>query len=107
MFYNDIDKLIYHSPANRNYDPLALYRRLISFSEGNINKLLLMWSDKEQTEINRLAAEEQIVSIARQAFELKPFNEEDGVVDGIVLNTLLDYLDWLEKKGQREVIQPG
>jgi hypothetical protein len=101
MFYNEIDKLIYESPLKKKYDPLVVYRHLILHSNGKINDLLAIWSEDSSSDVHKAVAEGQLVDIARKVFDLKPFSEEGGVVDGVVLNELVDYIDWLEKKGQR------
>ncbi len=99
MFFNQLDKLIYTSPLDKKFDPLALYRKLITSRGGVINDRLSIWSDETATSFNKAMAEEELVAISRQSFELKPFTEEDGVTDGVALNCLVDFLEWIEKNG--------
>ncbi len=99
MFYTEADKLIYTSPINKKYDPLALHRRLIVSCGGVINMRLATWTSETASDIERAIAEEDLVAVTRQAFNFKPFDQEDGVTDGVALNCLVDFLGWIEKNG--------
>lgn len=98
MFYTDDQKLIYTAPTGTRFDPLAVHRSLILFSRGTLNDLLAAWGDKEGTEFGRAEAEENLIRVAREVFQLKPFDVEGGVTDSTVIKVLCDYLEWLEGK---------
>lgn len=107
MFYTDAEKQIYTSPTGTRHDPLALQRKLVVASGGNLNAALVSWSDAKARETDRAAAEEQLVAAARVAFGFKPFDAEGGVVDAVVIETLEHFLRYLEGKGQGDETQPG
>jgi hypothetical protein len=117
MQFEEHERAIY-SPqiaTERQYDPLAVDRKLVAASEGRIDQLLRAWqpvtkesgdiSDEGQrtARLEYAAAEEQLALIARKAFDLPPFPE---CTDGIALEYLVDYLVWMEKKGQRGETPP-
>lgn len=98
MFYSDRDRLVYTSPSGTAYDPLALRRGLVTASNGRLNDFLAAWSAEATPEAEQAAAEECLVQIARQAFGLKPFDVEGGVLDAVVLEHLEHMLEWLSVK---------
>lgn len=99
MFYSQLDKLIYNAPNGAKYDPLSLYRKLVTARGGIINDRLSVWSDEGSSQFNKAVAEEDLVAIARSSFDLKPFTEPEGVTDGVALTNLVDFLEWIEKNG--------
>lgn len=98
MFYTAADKLVYESPTGVKYDPLAVHRKLIFASGGSVNDSLSTWADSTASDVERAAAEEQLVRYGRTAFDLKPFDQDGGVVDGVVLDCLDHYLRWVDAK---------
>ena len=102
MLYSEPEKLIYVSPLETKYDPLAVQRKLIIASNGTINNYLSIWSDEKATELEKANAEEFLVAVARKAFNLPSFDEDNSVTDDVVLNCLTSFLEWLEGNGKRE-----
>lgn len=103
MLYTLPQRLIYESPGGTRYDPLALHRRLITAAGGSdrLNENLAVWGEKTAPEVNRAAAEEYIVTAARAAFALKPFDQDGGCTDAEVLVIAEDFLEWLRGKDLR------
>lgn len=100
--YTENQKLIYTSPLNIKYDPLALQRKLIINSNGSLNNYLTTWTNKDSTEVQVATAEEMLVHVTRKAFNLASFDEDNNITDDIVLNCLTNFLEWLEGNGKRE-----
>lgn len=107
MFYTDAEKQIYLSPADTRHDPLALQRKLVVASGGNLNATLETWADPKAREVERASAEEKLVTAARTAFGFKPFDADGGVTDAIVLDTLDHFLRYLQGKESGDETQPG
>ena len=106
--YPTEQKLIYTSPANKKYDPLVIYRKLILNSQGKINEHLSNWraTDSGNTPENQVISaysESELVNISRATFELKPFDEGKGDFDSTALDILCHYLEWTAKKDQPEL----
>ncbi len=91
----DREKTIYKLPdGSRSYDPLSLRRRLLLESKNELNKWIAIFNDGVE-ELDRLAAEESLIVVARRAFDLKPLTEAGGVADRTVLEFLGHLLEWL------------
>lgn len=97
MFYTAADKLIYKSPTGSQFDPLVLHRKLILASGGLVNQHLLAWSSPDTSDVEKAMAEEKLVTAARSTFGLAAFDKDGGVLDGVALDCLTHYLEWLEK----------
>ena len=98
--FSEIERQIY-SPAlpDRDFgrfDPLAVKRRLWVVSDGKLNDLLDLYEGGD--ELKRLAAEEELVRVAREAFGFAGIQHEGGVCDADVLTVLADFLEWLAGK---------
>lgn len=106
MFYAPEDKIIYTSPTNHRYDPLALKRKLVLASNGNFNSWLLQWTDDQTPEVNRAQAENAIVEAARAGFGLGSFEQDQGYTDAVVLAVVEDFLEWLQGKELRGQKRP-
>lgn len=96
MLFDADDKLIYISPDNRKFDPLAIYHRLILESKNKINEALDAWQGEDEM----LAADagESLALLSRSVFGYGSF-ADTGVTDSTVLKTLRHYLEWIEGKG--------
>lgn len=102
MFYSEQERLIYTSPAGSRHDPLQIQRRLVLVSGGQLNDYLDLWTKTDGTAVERARAEEELVRFSRLSFDLKPFDQEGGVVDAVALDCLDHFLRWLEGNAQRE-----
>lgn len=81
------------------FDPLAVRRKLVIASNGELNNLIEVWEDQRDAETVAAAlAEEKLVAAARSAFSLKPLGEESGVCDADVIEVLADFLEYLVGK---------
>ncbi len=96
MFYSDAERTIYQSPLGHSYDPLAVQRKLRIASRGQFNALLIDWQGEE--DFASAVAEEALVIAAREAFEFVPFDEEGGVTDAQVIETLTHFTEYLAAK---------
>lgn len=92
-------KAIYQDPLGRMLDPLPVYRRLVSESQGKINDLLTDWSSDDP--VASVSAEDKLVRVARVAFALTPFAQTNGHTDAEVLDVLVHYLDYTAKKEKK------
>ncbi len=110
-FYEPHEKTIY-SPegSDLRFDPLSLDRKLRVASGGRLNALVAEWkagSDNsgdigpgaaERADAMSAAAELKLAEVTRQAFGLHP-----ETLNGVALEYLIDFLGWMEGKGQRGV----
>lgn len=115
MFFEEHERKIY-SPATKpdlKFDPLAVDRAITKAMNGFTDSLeLLLRSVQPVTRdsgdvsmegqaaarVTRADAEEQLAAIARKAFGFSAFPD---CTDAEALEVLYDYLEWMEKKGER------
>jgi hypothetical protein len=119
MFFEDHEKAIY-SPhvegfTERQYDPLVVLRCLALETGNKLSTLVDTWNapcneDGDVSVEGRARVEEafhfaqqKLAHVSRKAFDLPEFPE---ATEGQVLEVLFDFLDYLEKKGQRPVSGP-
>jgi len=111
MFFPDHEKLIYAPPGfDTKLDPLAVDRALRIASNGTLAGLLSDWQSASDglgdisqgstsaNDVLSARAEETLVRVAREAFGLPPFPD---CTDGVALEVLCDYLEWMAGKGKR------
>lgn len=109
--FQDHERAIYSPPGSgRQYDPLALDRKLTILSHGQLPGWWVEWQtkagdatidgnvDESQARVVSAAAEERLSGLARAAFGLPAFPE---CPDATALEYLVDFLEYLEKKGRR------
>lgn len=91
----DKDKLIYTLPdGSKSYDPLSVRRKLLLASKNQLNRWIELYNDAVE-ELDRLAAEESLIGVAREAFGLPPLTEKGGSADKTVMEYLSHLLEWL------------
>ena len=85
-------------------DPLAVYRDLVLATGGEHNRLLT--ESGSEDELQRLAAEGQLIPAARQALRLVDFSLEtgEGATDQQVLKILFAFTEWMSAKKEQGVI---
>lgn len=129
MFFEDHEKAIY-VPATRPdlaFDPLAVDRALVIATNGKLSDLVaeaypplvddgqggkveggdISAEGQALSKLTKRAAEGPLADAARKAFGIAAFNPQDpNTTDGAVLEILLDYLWWMEKKGKRGETPP-
>lgn len=89
------DNLIYTLPdGSRSYDPLSVRRKLLLSSRNQLNQWIALYNDGIE-ELDRLAAEDNLIAVTRMAMELRPATEPAGVTDQQVLEYLSHLLEWL------------
>lgn len=111
MFFEEYQKKIYQYPGReQKYDPLEVDHLLTIYSENRLNEYIAYRNaphddlgdvspqGKLTAKINAANAEIQLTDIARKAFGLPPFPE---MMTAEVLEILYDFLEWMEKKGER------
>ena len=110
MFYSDKERAIFTPEEGaKQYDPLAILRRLTAASQGKFSELWNQWcavnSDSGDVSIpaavkeyESALAEEELVKAARLAFELPDFPE---CLDAVALSYLRTLMEFLEGKGER------
>ncbi len=83
-------------------DPVRIYRRVLSASDGDINILLERTSPEVQVVTPTLWAEsvERLVQVVRDAFEMAPFNPETGTgaTETDCLNAIKSWQGWMDEK---------
>lgn len=97
MIYTEAEKSVYTSPVGTRHDPLAVCHLLTIHSAGNWNAWLSAYY-KPENEVERATAALQLAQVARKVFDLKPLLEA-GVGDGVVLEVVDHFMDYLSKKG--------
>lgn len=87
--------------SGRFHDPLAVHRKLLLQSRGEINTWLR--DQRGADELASLAAEDKLVPVIRAAFGLTPVDPANGsgTTDSNALRTLDFFLRWLEEKKVR------
>lgn len=118
MFFPAHEKLIYappDHPAGASYDPLALDRELVRLTGGRLSALLVQHragSDglgnvdagaEADNALQSARAEEELVRAARTAFGLPDF---PASTDGVALELLWHYLEYMEGKGEPGATRP-
>lgn len=101
--FSESARQIYAPAINGNelgrFDPLAVRRKLVIASGGELNSLIDTWEEQRDAETVAAAlAEEKLVAAARSAFSLKPISDENGVCDADVIELLADFLEYLAGK---------
>lgn len=94
-----MDSMIYKCPVTGYwFDPLAIQRRLLVGSKGNINTWIK--EQRGEDELIALEAEERMLPVIRAAFGLVEVDKASGSghPTELVLNTLTHYLQWAEAK---------
>jgi hypothetical protein len=119
MFFTDAERSIY-KPAGLDaaHDPLVVLRKLQRATKFDFDAFLMDYNlgfppeggnidQKEPTkaELERSAAAQEILAqAARAAFDLPAFPE---TTEAVALETLFDFLNYIEKKGSRGETQLG
>lgn len=96
------DLSVYRCPVSGLYlDPLAVQRKLLLLSKGEINPWLQDHLDGD--EAKSLAAEEKLLPVVREAMKLSPIDPRtgEGVTDEACLRALNFYLGWMQEKKVR------
>jgi len=97
--YSDKDRQVFRLPGtDLRYDPLELRRKFTLQSQGRLHALVDQFNDG--TEVEKAAAEGELVAAARAVFGLKPAAEKGGSCDAAVLEYLAHYLEWLSKPSE-------
>lgn len=100
------DVFRYHDGRGDAYaDPLAAYRQFVSALDGDPDPVLEAARDEGReppSVLRRMDAQGKLAGAARQAFGLPGLDRStgQGVTDGAALETLYDFLRWLEGNGQ-------
>lgn len=111
VFFEPHLKLIY-SPrgSDKKYDPLAVDRLLTIHTGNRLNELVSIrnaLSDdrgdvsvegRRKAAVEAAQAELTLADASRKSFDLPPF---PGCTDAQALETLYDFLGWMEGKGTR------
>ena len=118
MIFEEHEKRIFTALNGKQYDPLALNRTLTEATLGQLSLAIDQWQAGlpnpdgsgnislkrgHKEELEAAKAEAFLVAAARKLFELPAFPD---CLDATALETLFDFLDWLEKKGQRGTGSP-
>lgn len=113
MFFSERERTIYGAPHGGRYDPLRVDRLLVIHTRNALNELIALRNnaDSKTGDVSKQGraeaavcaadAELQLSDAARRAFDLKPFTEEGGVTDAIVLETLYHFMEWMEGKDSK------
>ena len=109
--FEDRDRLVFRYQVDDRTvyaDPLALRRRLVQATGGEINQLLREAADPPpggaydpSQELACLAARERLAAAILAAFDLPPFDPATGggTTEAVALAPLWEFTDWLEKNG--------
>lgn len=114
MFFQEHEKLVYHPPLappdHKGYDPLAVDRALTAITGGKLADLIEDWKapgqdtgdvspeGKAKARVYAAAAEGELAKASRAVFGLPEFPE---CTDGVALEYLCHYLEYMEGKGSR------
>lgn len=79
--------------SDRSYDPIKVRRHLLIYSQNQFSDWVSKYN--EGSEVEQANAEELLISVSRKAFNLPEVTEQGGVDDGVVLDLLAAYLEWL------------
>jgi uncharacterized protein (DUF169 family) len=102
VFFPEAERQVYCCPVtNRKYDPLAVKRAISAASKSRFNDMCA--DARSEDEAKALAAQGQIVAVARAALGLKPIDPEtgEGVLDADAYDALVQFTRWLRGKGGR------
>jgi hypothetical protein len=90
----------------RRCDPLVMRRRLLRASTGQLSQLLQNAAEPRRSPdeppeppgavLERLDAQEQLVAVLREAFELP----EPAFTEATVLRVWSEWTEWVKKKGR-------
>jgi hypothetical protein len=97
MIYTDKEKQIYSSPVGTLHDPIGVFNFLTFYSEGKFNSWLNAFFQPE-SDVERAGAALKLVEVARAAFGLQPLTETGGHGDGVVLEVIEHFTEYLSKK---------
>lgn len=112
MFFQDHEKKVY-GPNVRGctttYDPIRVDNMLTTASGGTVDQLLadaapedgngdISESAVRERRVRRAEAETRLAELAREVFSLPPHPE---TTDGVALEYLYDYLEYMKGKGTR------
>lgn len=95
------ERKIYETPFGYKFDPLALWRALVTGSDGKVNEWI---RDRRGDDLLAAAqAEGKLLELVRSVFDLPKWSDEEpnGFTDQQALDTLAHFSGWLSGKGGR------